>query len=42
MTGRRQPIANNIDAIRRALEAAGIELVFRKDGGPSGIAEREN
>lgn len=39
--GRRQPITNNIDAIRRALETAGVELVFRKDGSPSGIAERK-
>ena len=39
--GRRQPIINNIEAIRRALEAAGVELVFRDDGSPGGIAERK-
>lgn len=39
---RRQPITNNIEAIRRALEAAGVELVFRDDGSPGGIAERKS
>ena len=34
---RRMPIANNLTAIRRALEAGGIELVFA-DGQPTGIA----
>jgi transcriptional regulator with XRE-family HTH domain len=38
--GRRQPIANNIAAIRRALEDAGIELVFGDDGAAAGIATR--
>lgn len=40
--GRRQPITHNIEAIQRAIEAAGVELVFRKDGSPSGIAERKS
>jgi len=36
--GRRIPIANNLTAIRRALEAGGIELLFNPDGGALGIA----
>ena len=39
-TGRRIPIPNNIDAMREAIEEAGIELVFDKDGGPAGILLR--
>jgi len=35
--GRRQPIANNIASMRRALEGAGIELVFLDDGRAVGI-----
>lgn len=35
--GRRTPIANNLDALRRAIDAAGIELVVRH-GKPVGIA----
>jgi len=27
--GRRIPIANNLDALRRAIEAGGVELVFQ-------------
>jgi transcriptional regulator with XRE-family HTH domain len=38
--GRRVPIANNALAIRRALEAGGIELVFAPDGAATGIAAR--
>jgi len=35
--GNRTPIANNLQAIQRALEAGGIELVF--DGGrPKGVS----
>jgi ribosome-binding protein aMBF1 (putative translation factor) len=37
-SGRRQPIANNIASMRRALEQAGIELLFRgEDGHAIGI-----
>jgi transcriptional regulator with XRE-family HTH domain len=36
--GRRMPIANNLTAIRRALEAEGIEFLFAADGSPTGIA----
>jgi transcriptional regulator with XRE-family HTH domain len=38
---RRVPIANNLAAIRRALEDAGIEFLFsRGDEEPCGIAQR--
>jgi transcriptional regulator with XRE-family HTH domain len=36
--GRRQPIANNLAAIRRAFEDAGIRLVFGSGGNAAGIA----
>ena len=35
--GRRMPIANNMEALRRAIEAAGVQLVLRR-GEPVGIA----
>ena len=35
--GRRAPIANNLAAMKQAIDAAGIQLVFRK-GKPAGIA----
>ncbi len=35
--GRRTPIANNLEALRRAIDAAGVQLVLRK-GKPVGIA----
>ena len=36
--GRRQPIANNIAAMRRAFEDAGVALVFDANGRGTGIA----
>ena len=36
--GRRVPIKNNIDAMRTALEAAGVTMVFGDDGTAAGIA----
>jgi len=35
--GRRIPIANNLDALRRAIEAGGVQLVFT-DGLPAGVS----
>jgi transcriptional regulator with XRE-family HTH domain len=35
--GNRTPIANNLNAIRRALESEGIEMIFGPDGRASGI-----
>jgi ribosome-binding protein aMBF1 (putative translation factor) len=35
---KRTPIANNLGAIQKALEGAGIELLFGSEGQPSGIA----
>jgi ribosome-binding protein aMBF1 (putative translation factor) len=39
-TGRRTPIQNNVEAITRAIEEAGIELVFDEQGRPAGIRVR--
>jgi hypothetical protein len=36
--GERTPIAQNLAAMSRAIEAAGIRLVFLENGEPSGIA----
>jgi len=36
--GRRLPIANNLSAMRRALEGGGVALVFGDDGAATGIA----
>lgn len=33
-TGRSTPIANNLAAIRSALEAAGVEFIAQNGGGP--------
>jgi DNA-binding transcriptional regulator YiaG len=40
-TGQRTPIANNIAAMRRAIETAGIRLLFDKDGAALGVARAE-
>src|SRR4051812_34960957 len=36
--GRRTPIGNNLDAIKRAIEAEGVRLLFDDEGRPTGIA----
>jgi transcriptional regulator with XRE-family HTH domain len=36
-SSKRTPIANNLDAIQRAFEAAGIVLSFKDGGRPAGI-----
>lgn len=40
--GRRTPIANNLDALQRVLEEAGIGLVFGSDGKASGITRLDD
>lgn len=35
--GRNAPIKNNLDAMRQAIEAAGLRLAFTKDGSPLGV-----
>lgn len=39
-TGRREPIANNLVAMERAIHDAGIEFVFDESGEPAGILVR--
>lgn len=36
--GKRAPMRNNLEAIRHAIEAAGIRLTFADDGRPAGIS----
>jgi ribosome-binding protein aMBF1 (putative translation factor) len=38
--GRRTPIANNLEAMARALKSAGMELTSGPDGAAVGIAKR--
>ena len=40
--GERTPIANNLAAIQRVIEEAGIRLLFREDGEPTGITADES
>lgn len=39
--GEKAPIPNNVAAMRRAIEAAGIRLVFDRDGGAAGILRQD-
>ena len=39
--GGRAPIANNIAAMRRAIETEGIRLLFDEAGEPAGIMRNE-
>jgi DNA-binding transcriptional regulator YiaG len=39
--GQREPMANNIAAMRRVIEAAGIRLLFDRLGGAAGIARQD-
>jgi transcriptional regulator with XRE-family HTH domain len=39
--GNRTPIANNLAAIQKALEAGGIQLVFDSEGRPVGIGRSQ-
>ena len=39
--GQRTPIANNIAAMRRVIEAAGIRLVFDRNGAAAGILRED-
>ena len=40
-TRKRTPIANNVAAMQRAIERAGIRLLFDKKGDAAGIAVQE-
>jgi hypothetical protein len=40
-TGRRTPTPNNIAVMRRAIEAAGVRLVFDQDGSAAGILRQD-
>ena len=38
--GQRVPIANNLDAVRRALQSGGVEMAFAEDETAAGITYR--
>lgn len=38
--GRRSPITNNLEAMRRAFEAEGMEMLFDADGEATGVAQK--
>ena len=40
-SGQRMPHANSIASMRRAIEAAGIRLVFDKNGAAAGILRQD-
>jgi transcriptional regulator with XRE-family HTH domain len=40
--GRRTPIPNNLDALRRAIEEAGIRLLYTDDGKALGVAGEDD
>ncbi len=40
-TEKREPIPNNVEAIRRAIEETGIEFVYDQAGNPAGILVRD-
>jgi len=40
--GRRTPIANNLEAMQRALAEAGMGLTFSEDGKASGITKLDD
>lgn len=40
--GQRTPTANNLNSMRRAIEAEGIRLLFDDSGAPAGIARKGN
>ena len=39
--GEKAPIPNNVAAMRRAIEAAGVRLVFDKNGAAAGILRQD-
>jgi transcriptional regulator with XRE-family HTH domain len=39
--GNRVPFANNLEALRRAIEAGGLRLLFDEEGRPTGIARSD-
>jgi transcriptional regulator with XRE-family HTH domain len=39
--GQREPMVNNVAAMRRVIEAAGVRLLFDRQGDPAGIARED-